>query len=108
MSENKPNLEQILTGAGDAPAAGGKGKAAPAKAEAVQLEEGDTDLTDTVENNFLVGDAVEQIIQLNFEARALLKRPKVPHYLNAKLCLVGNQFSGKNTQAERVAKEYGL
>ena len=31
VTSNKPNIEQILTGAGEAQPTGGKGKAAPAK-----------------------------------------------------------------------------
>lgn len=52
VANNKPNLEQILTGQSEvsAPVAGAKGgKAAPSKAAAVeqiQLEEGDTELFD--------------------------------------------------------------
>ena len=61
VSENKPNIESILSGGADAAPAGGKGKA-PAKgapAEAVQLEEGDMVIDDKPENNYYVGDAVE-------------------------------------------------
>ena len=35
-------------------------------------------------------------------------RPKNPHYLNLKLCLVGYAFSGKKLQAQRIKSEYGL
>jgi len=44
--------------------AGGKGKAPSkgANAEQVVLEEGDTGITDSPPNNFLIGDAIEQII----------------------------------------------
>ena len=60
VSENKPNIEQILSGTADA-AAAGKGKGAPkgAPADAVQLDEGDMIIGDKPENNYFVGDAVE-------------------------------------------------
>lgn len=60
MSENKPNIEQILAGSIDT-AAAGKGKGAPkgAPADTVQLEEGDMVIGDKPENNYFVGDAVE-------------------------------------------------
>jgi hypothetical protein len=35
-------------------------------------------------------------------------RPKNPHYLNLKLCLVGYAFAGKKLQATRIKDEYGL
>jgi len=110
VSENKPNIEQILNGPGDAAPAGGKGKA-PAKgapAEAVTLEEGDMQVGDQPENNYYVGDAVEQIINLNYEARGRQLRPKNPHYLNLKLCFVGYAFAGKKLQAMKLKQEYGL
>ena len=96
VSENKPNLETILMGAADAAPAGGKGKA-PAKgaADTLVLEEGDTELHDKPSNNTYVGDAVEQIININFEDRGKMLRPKNPHYLNLKLCFVGYAFAGK-------------
>jgi len=83
-------------GAGDAAPAGGKGKA-PAKggSDTVQLEEGDLELGNKPENNTYVGDAIEQIINLNFDARAKQLRPMNPHYLNLKLCFVGYAFAGK-------------
>lgn len=59
-------------------------------------------------NNYYVGDAVEQIINLNYEARGRQLRPKNPHYLNLKLCLVGYAFAGKKSQARRLKEEYGL
>ena len=45
---------------------------------------------------------------MNFEARAALKRPKVPHYLNMKMCMLGYQFAGKSTLAEKLANEFNL
>ena len=55
-----------------------------------------------------MGDAVEQIICLNHEARSALKKPKNPHYLPLKLALVGLPFSGKRTQADQLADKYNL
>ena len=110
VSENKPNIEQILNGPGDAAPAGGKGKA-PAKgapADTLALEEGDMRVGDKPENNYYVGDAVEQIVNLNYEARGRQLRPKNPHYLNLKLCFVGYAFAGKKLQAMKLKQEYGL
>jgi len=103
VTSNKPNLEQILNGAADTAPAAGKGKA-PAKgaAETVALDEGDTELSDKPANNTFVGDAVEQIINLNFEDRGRQLRPKNPHYLNLKLCFVGYAFAGKRLQAMKL------
>ena len=73
--ENPPNLEQFLTGQTDsqpaaAAAKGGKGAPAKAAAEAVTLEDGDADLPTDAPNNFQLGDAIEQIVNLNYDARA--------------------------------------
>ena len=76
IQENPPNLEQFLTGQTDSAPAAAAGKApakgAPAKAatEAVTLEEGDAELPQEAPNNFQLGDAIEQIVNLNYEARA--------------------------------------
>jgi hypothetical protein len=97
-----------LTGQTDAaPIAGGaKGKGAPAgkaaATEQIVLEEGDTELPTEAPNNFLLGDAVETIININFEAKPSRIRPMVPSHLNLKLCLIGYQFTGKKTQAARL------
>lgn len=95
---------------GGAEAAPAKGKA-PAKgapADGVTLEEGDMIIGDKPENNYFVGDAVETIINLNYEARGRQLRPKNPHYLNLKLCFVGYAFAGKKLQAMKLKQEYGL
>ena len=71
MASNKPNILKILSApAEDAPAAGGKGKAPPKGAveQTVTLEEGDAEVPDSPPNNFLLGDAIQQIINLNFPA----------------------------------------
>jgi hypothetical protein len=114
ITENPPNLEQFLTGQNDAApvaaAAKGGAKGAPAKAatEVVTLEEGDADLPTEAPNNYQLGDAIEQIIQLNFNARANQKRPQMPQYLNLKLCFIGYAFAGKKTQAKMLQDSYGL
>jgi len=107
VSDNQPNLEQILTGQTDAvPVAGAKGGKAPAPkqaaAEQIQLEEGDTELPLQAPNNFFLGDALEVVIDMNFEPKPQYKRPKVPNYHSLKLCFVGYAFSGKKTQAARL------
>lgn len=43
---------------------------------------------------------------MNFEARENHKRPKVPHYLNLKLCFVGYSFAGKKTQANLLKEKF--
>ena len=43
---------------------------------------------------------------MNFDARQAHKRPKVPEYLDLKLCFVGYAFAGKKTQAERLKEKY--
>jgi len=63
---------------------------------------------DKPENNFYVGDAIEQIINLNYEARGKQLRPKNPHFLNLKLCFVGYAFAGKRLQAMQLKEDYGL
>ena len=74
----------------------------------INLEESEMQVNDTPENNYFVGDAVEQIINLNYEARGKQLRPKNPHYLNLKLCFVGYSFAGKRLQAMKLKEEYGL
>ena len=89
-----------MTGAGEAagaPAAKGKGAPKGAAVEQIVLEEGDADLTETCINNFMVGDIIEQVVCLNNDPKLEVKRPKMPHYLNLKLCLVGYAFAGKKT-----------
>ena len=41
----------------------------------MNFEEADLEVTDKVENNFLLGDALEEIIKINFEERAALRHP---------------------------------
>jgi len=63
----------------------------------VTLEEGDADLPLEAPNNFQLGDAIEQVIALNFEARAEQRRPKMPQHLSLKMCFIGYAFAGKKT-----------
>lgn len=87
----------------------GKGKA-PAKGAPVDtvFEEAELEITDNVENNFLLGDALEQIIKINFAERAKLKHPQTPNWLSVKICLVGYPYAGKKEQAEMIRKKYNL
>ena len=77
------------------------GKAAPAKKATAVVETTfdpeDLVLKDHAENNFLLGDVIDQLIKLNIEERAKLKHPQIPNWLSLKLCLVGYPFSGTNT-----------
>ena len=109
VSENKPNIEQIMSGADAGAPAGGKGKAPPKGAgDAVALDEADMVVEDSPQNNYYVGDAVEQIINLNHEARGRQLRPKNPHYLSLKVCFIGYAFAGKKLQALKLKEEFGL
>ena len=101
VSDNKPKLEEIMNPSVEAdPKAKGK---APAKGQGGNptegFEEGDLEVSDVPENNFLLGDALEQIIKINFESRQKIKNPKTPNYLPLKLSIVGYPFAGKKTQA---------
>jgi hypothetical protein len=97
-----------MGGGADAAPAKGKAPAKGAPADGVNLDEADLVIGDKPENNYLVGDAVETIINLNYEARGRQLRPKNPHYLNLKLCFVGYAFAGKKLQAMKLKQEYGL
>jgi hypothetical protein len=112
VSVNKNLIEQIINAPAEAPAAGGKappkGKAAAATHDATTLEKDDLELDETAANNFLLGDALEQIIKLNYEARAKLKHPQTPNWLALKLCLVGYPFAGKKVSANYIKEKYGL
>jgi len=108
VSKNKPKLEEILNPPAEVDVKG-KGKA-PAKGAPVEVtfEEAELEVTDKVDNNFLLGDALEEIIKINFAERAKLKHPQTPNWLNVKLCLVGYPFSGKKEQAELIRKKFNL
>ena len=85
----------------------GGGKAAAAAAEAT-LDKEELELDDQCQNNTVLGDALEQIIKLNYEARSRLKHPQTPNWVTLKLCLVGYPFAGKNTSADFIKTKYGL
>lgn len=86
-----------------------KGKGAPKGAVAeITFEEGDLEITDTPVNNYLLGDALEQIIKINFAERARLKHPQTPNWLSVKICLAGYPFSGKKEQAEMIRQKFNL
>jgi len=68
VSKNKPKLEEILNPPAETDAKGkGKGPAKGAAASEVLFEESELLVGDTVENNYLLGDALEQIIKINYE-----------------------------------------
>jgi hypothetical protein len=62
-----------MSGASEAPAAAlAKGAKAPAKGaptDQLNVDESDMIIGDKPENNYFVGDAVENIINLNYDAR---------------------------------------
>ena len=74
----------------------------------MHLDEADLVLNDEVENNFLLGDVIEQLVKLNFEERSNLKHPQTPNWLSLKLSLVGYPFSGTHTQAKFIKQRFGL
>ena len=61
-----------------------------------------------MDNNYLLGDALEEIIKINFAERAKLQHPQTPNWLSVKLCLMGYPFAGKKEQAEMIRKKYSL
>jgi len=76
ITHNKPSLESIVNPPPEtAPTGKGKGGAKAAAADHVSFEEGDLELTDVCDNNFMLGDIIEQIIKLNYEARTHQKHP---------------------------------
>ena len=108
VSNNKPKLDEILSPPAEVDA---KGKAkAPAKGTAAEVHFDAEDLliSDVPDNNFLLGDALEQIIKINYEQRPKLLHPQVPNWLSVKLCLVGYPFAGKKVQAELIRKKFNL
>ena len=108
VSEAKPKLEEILNPPAEVDAKG-KPKAAPKGAPAeVNFDEADLTISDSPQNNFLLGDALEQIIKINFDERAKLKHPQNPNWLNVKICLAGYPFAGKKEQAELIREKFNL
>lgn len=69
MDVVNPPVEASVVGAKGAPK-----KAAPSGNE-LMLDEADLKLADEAENNFLLGDVIDQLIKLNFEERAKTKHP---------------------------------
>jgi hypothetical protein len=104
VSENKPNLEELLAGGTQAIDPKAKG----AQVDKVVLEEGESEIPDDIPQNYLLGDAIETIIKINFPEEKEKTPPKVPNHLSLKVCVVGRAFSGKKTQSEKLKKEFGL
>ena len=99
VTKSKPKLDEILNPPAEVDA---KGKAkAPAKGAPAEVtfDETELEVSDAPENNFLLGDAIEQIIKINFAERARLKHPQNPNWLSVKICLAGYPFAGKKEQA---------
>jgi hypothetical protein len=109
VSENKPKIEDILNPVAEVDPKG-KGKAAPKaeKGDAVNFEDGDMEIEDKPLNNVILGDAIEEIIKINYEQRSRLKHPQNPNWLPLKICLSGYPFAGKSTQADMIKLKYGL
>lgn len=108
MAKNKPKLDEILNPPAEVDA---KGKAkAPAKGAPAEVtfEEAELEISNAPDNNFLLGDALEQIIKINFDERSRLMHPQNPNWLSVKICLAGYPFSGKKEQAECLRKKYNL
>lgn len=111
VSQSPVTMEQVLNPPAEVVVPTGKGKATAkdkAAAETVSFEPADLELSSQAENNYLLGDALEQIIQINFEERARLRHPQTASWLPLKICLAGYPFAGKKTQATFIAKKFGL
>lgn len=108
MAKNKPKLDEILNPPAEVdPKAKGKAPAKGAQAE-MNFDEAELEVTDKVDNNYLLGDALEEIIKINFEERASLRHPQTPNWLTVKMCLIGYPFAGKKEQAEMIRKKFNL
>ena len=108
VSKCKPKLDEILNPPVEAdPKSKAKAPAKGAQAE-VNFDEAELEVTDKVDNNYLLGDALEEIIKINFAERAKLQHPQTPNWLSVKLCLMGYPFAGKKEQAEMIRKKYSL
>ena len=108
VSDAKPKLDEILNPPAEVDAKG-KAKAAPKGAPAeINFDESDLTISDKPQNNFILGDALEQIIKINYDERAKLKHPQNPNWLNIKICLAGYPFAGKKEQAELIHQKYNL
>jgi|Transcript_6312 hypothetical protein len=108
VAKSKPKLDEILNPPVEAdPKSKGKAPAKGAQAE-LAFDEAELEITDKVDNNFLLGDALEEIIKINYAERAKLRHPRTPNWLSLKLCLMGYPFSGKKEQAEMIRKKYAL
>ena len=108
VSSSKPKLDEILNPPAEVDA---KGKSkAPAKGAPAEVtfDEAELEISNAPDNNFLLGDALEQIIKINFAERAKLKHPQNPNWLSVKICLAGYPFSGKKEQAARISKQFNL
>ena len=99
VSDNKPKLDEIMNPSVEAdPKAKGKAPAKGAGGNPTEgFEEGDLEVSDVPDNNFLLGDAIEQIIKINYEQRSKTKMPRTPNWLQLKLCIIGYPFTGKKT-----------
>jgi hypothetical protein len=68
VTANPPNLKQIMQGADAAPTgAKGAAKGKVAAADIVALDESELQVPESAENNFFLGDAIQNIINLNHE-----------------------------------------
>jgi len=76
VSDAKPKIEEILNPQVETDAKG-KGKGAPKAptGENVNFDDGDMEIDDAPMNNVLLGDAIEEIIKINFAERSRLKHP---------------------------------
>jgi hypothetical protein len=87
---------------------GAKGGKAAANVADTTLDKEDLELDETCQNNTILGDALEQIIKLNYEARSKLRHPQTPNWVGLKLCLVGYPFAGKKSSSEFIREKFGL
>ena len=112
VADNKPDLEQLaerLAGAGGAPGKPGGAGGKPKDAAASALDPQENEIPSEAPQSSCLGDAVKTLINLNYRPREEPELPaEVPNHLPLKICLVGRDFSGKETQAHEIARRYNL
>ncbi|CAI2385760.1 unnamed protein product [Moneuplotes crassus] len=101
--ENKINMEQILNSGEATGGKGGKGAQPESK-----LDEDEMTIPEVLPKNNILGDVVEQVININYDGEKDIVRPEVPNHLTLRLAMVGKSFAGKKTQAQLIAEKYDL
>ena len=106
VTDALPNIAELFAGGGSA-AADPKAKKGGGAAEAViNPEENEIPLDKPL--NYILGNAIQTLIQLNKPPREALKLPDIPWYLPLRLAIIGRHCSGKATQASMLERKYGI